>query len=81
MNTNAPTTSAPPLSRVHWARQALELCSSLKVTVVLLLAFGLLTFAGTLAQEKLGLFVVQRDFFESFGVVWTPKSGSALTGP
>jgi len=70
MNTNAPTTSAPPLSRVHWARQALELCSSLKVTVVLLLAFGLLTFAGTLAQEKLGLFVVQRDFFESFGVVW-----------
>jgi len=70
MNAHVPAPPPPPLPRVHWGRRVLELCSSLKVTVVLLLAFGVLTFAGTLAQEKLGLFVVQRDFFESFWVVW-----------
>ncbi|HEU4417653.1 MAG TPA: cytochrome c biogenesis protein ResB [Planctomycetota bacterium] len=72
MNANVPAPAAQPLPRapVHWAQTVLELCSSLKVTVVLLLAFGVLTFAGTVAQTKLGLFVAQRDFFESFWVVW-----------
>ncbi|HEX6814020.1 MAG TPA: cytochrome c biogenesis protein ResB [Planctomycetota bacterium] len=69
---SAPMPAAQPLpgARVHWLQQALELCSSLKLTVVLLLAFGLLTYAGTMAQESLGLFAVQRDFFESLWVVW-----------
>ena len=70
---NAPTSTNE--SRHVRAREArggrlLALGSSMKITVVLLLAFGVLTFAGTLAQEKLGLFVVQRDYFESFFVAW-----------
>ena len=43
---------------------------SLKLAVWILLFFGVLTWAGTLAQKTLGLFVVQRDFFESFFVRW-----------
>ncbi len=42
------------------------LLASMKLTVVILLFFGLLTFVGTLAQKTLGLFLVQRDYFESF---------------
>jgi hypothetical protein len=57
-------------------RRAVELFASMKLTVVLLLCFGVLTFAGTLAQKDLGLFVAQRDFFESFYVVW--DTGIAL---
>ena len=57
----------PPL------RALLDGLSSMKFTIVLLLAFGVLTFAGTLAQQDIGLFVVQRDFFESLFVVWDTK--------
>lgn len=73
MNAPAPASQPLQIAPVDWWRKALEICSSLKVTVVLLLAFGMLTFAGTLAQEKLGLFVAQRDFFESFWVVWNTE--------
>lgn len=50
-------------------RAALDFLSSMKLTVVLLLAFGVLTYFGTLAQEHLGLYVVQRDYFESFYLI------------
>jgi hypothetical protein len=56
--------------------------ASLKLTVWILLFFGVLTWAGTLAQKDLGLFIVQRDFFESFFVRWDTGieigSGSGL---
>lgn len=48
----------------------LDALSSMKVTVVLLLLLGVVTFAGTLAQEPLGLYEAQKQFFESFFVVW-----------
>ena len=60
----APAASPGPLARVWLA------LGSLRCSVVILLLFGVLTFAGTLAQKDLGLFVVQRDFFESFWVRW-----------
>jgi hypothetical protein len=59
-------------------RQLVDALSSMKLTVVLLLLFGVLTFAGTLAQGDLGLFTVQRDFFESFWVKW--NTGVRLPG-
>lgn len=64
--------SPPPMPPVTpaWPRRLLDTLSSMKLTVVLLLAFGVLTFAGTLAQQHEGLFAVQRDYFESVFVVW-----------
>ncbi|HEX5053805.1 MAG TPA: cytochrome c biogenesis protein ResB [Planctomycetota bacterium] len=62
-------------------RRVIDVCSSMRLTVVLLLMFGVLTFAGTLAQGKLGLFVTQRDYFESFFVIWDTEVplGGGLT--
>ncbi|MBL8728827.1 MAG: cytochrome c biogenesis protein ResB [Planctomycetes bacterium] len=51
----------------------LDSLSSMKLTVVLLLFFGVLTFAGTLAQKDEGLFNVQRDYFESLFVIWNTQ--------
>jgi hypothetical protein len=49
--------------------------SSLRLTIVCLSLALVLVFAGTLAQVRLGLYVVQSEFFRSFFVFWTP-SGS-----
>ena len=46
--------------------KVLDIFTSLRLTVVLLgLALGLV-FIGTLAQVKLGLYVVQEQFFNSY---------------
>lgn len=60
------------------AGSVIALLSSMKVTVVLLLLLGVVTFAGTLAQGPLGLYEAQRQFFESWFVVW--DTGVALFG-
>lgn len=74
MNAPAPAAPAPEAAAPQPPLRALlDGLSSLKFTIVLLLAFGVLTFAGTLAQQDIGLFVVQRDFFESLFVVWDTK--------
>lgn len=70
-----PSANAP--ARALWWLP-FDLLASMKTTVVILLLFGLLTWAGTLAQKSLGLFVVQRDFFESFFVRW--DTGISLGG-
>lgn len=58
----------------------LNFFTSLKLTVVcLVLALGLV-FIGTLAQVKLGLYVVQQEFFNSYIVWWTPE-GSSMKFP
>jgi hypothetical protein len=55
--------------------KVLDIFTSLKLTVVCLaLALGLV-FIGTLAQVKLGLYVVQEQFFNSYFVWWKPASG------
>lgn len=58
------TAGSTPLAGVFAA------LGSMKLTVVLLLLLGVVTFAGTLAQEPLGLYEAQKRFFESFFVVW-----------
>src|ERR1022692_2413091 len=54
--------------------------SSLKLSIVCLGLALVLVFAGTLAQVRLGLYVVQSEFFRSFFVYWTP-GGSHWTIP
>jgi hypothetical protein len=46
--------------------------SSMLLTIVCLSLALVLVFAGTLAQVRLGLYVVQAEFFRSFFVYWTP---------
>jgi len=50
------------------AKRLLDLLSSLRLTVTLLVLGILLVFLGTLAQEPMGLYLVQERFFKSFFV-------------
>lgn len=48
--------------------------SSLRLTVVLLFFSILLVFFGTLDQVHIGIYLAQKEYFESFFVIWTyPK--------
>ena len=49
--------------------RVLNVLGSLKLTVIVLLALGVLTWLGTLAQMHLSLHDVQRDYFESWFIV------------
>lgn len=54
----------------------LNILTSLRLTVVLLaLSLGLV-FIGTMAQVRLGLYVVQEQYFSSFFVWWGPEGSS-----
>lgn len=60
--------------------KVLDAITSLRLTVILLsLALGLV-FIGTLAQVRLGLYIVQEQYFGSYFIYWTPK-GSSLNIP
>jgi hypothetical protein len=50
--------------------------TSLRLTVACLTAALVLVFIGTIAQVKLGLYVVQEKYFSSFFVWWEPAGGS-----
>ena len=71
---NAATAPIPPVVPVRppasAARRLVDAIGSMWLAVWTMLFFGVLTWAGTLAQKDLGLYVVQRDFFESFFVRW-----------
>jgi hypothetical protein len=55
--------------------QIVKFFTSLRLTVACL-CFGLgLVFIGTLAQVKLGLYIVQEKYFSSFFVWWEPVDG------
>ncbi len=54
----------------------LNFFTSLRLTVVLLLLALVLVFAGTLAQVKYGLYVVQSEYFRSLFVWWHPQGAS-----
>jgi cytochrome c biogenesis factor len=58
----------------------LSIFTSLRLTVVCLVAALVLVLAGTLAQVDLGLYAAQSKFFRSFFVYWTP-AGSGLKIP
>ena len=53
--------------------QVLNVLASVRITVVLLTLGLLLVFVGTLAQTKLGVWVVIHDYFRSL-VVWVPMN-------
>ncbi|HEX2852338.1 MAG TPA: cytochrome c biogenesis protein ResB [Opitutaceae bacterium] len=67
-------------------RQVRDFFVSLKLTVVLLALGILLIFAGTLAQVNLGIWAVQKQFFQSFIAIWhigklyVPIPGGYLVG-
>jgi hypothetical protein len=61
-------------------RRIISIFTSLRLTVVCLIAALILVFVGTLAQVDLGLYAAQSKFFRSFLVYWTP-AGSHLKIP
>ncbi|HAV63704.1 MAG TPA: ResB protein required for cytochrome C biosynthesis [Verrucomicrobiales bacterium] len=52
------------------AAQLLKFISSLRLTVVCLACALVLVFLGTMAQEPLGLYIVQKNYFQSTFVDW-----------
>ncbi|MDX1950924.1 MAG: cytochrome c biogenesis protein ResB [Verrucomicrobiota bacterium] len=50
--------------------------SSLWLTVILLTLAGVLVFMGTMAQVKLGLYIVQENYFQSLFVMWGPQGAN-----
>jgi hypothetical protein len=54
----------------------LRASASLKLTIFCLSAALVLVFAGTLAQVKMGLFLVQEAYFQSWIVWWNAPSGN-----
>lgn len=63
----------PPMPRPRPQRnplqRLLDLLSSMRLTVVLLLLLAALTFFGTLAQTQDGIYYVQKEYFESWFVL------------
>ena len=56
----------------QFLQEIFELLSSLKLTCVLLVLLGLLTFLGTLEQVDRGIYDVQKQYFESMVALTTP---------
>ena len=50
--------------------------SSLRLTLVCLAAAFFLVFVGTLAQVRLGLYIVQEQYFQSWFIWWSAASGN-----
>lgn len=61
---------------MSWLRRALDLISSLRLTIYCLAAALVLVFAGTMAQVRFGLHFVQEHYFQSMFVWWSPAAGS-----
>lgn len=56
-------------------RSLLDFACSLRLTLFCLAAALVLVFAGTLAQVKFGLYIVQEEYFQSWFVWWQSASG------
>jgi hypothetical protein len=57
-------------------RRIVSVFTSLRLTVVCLIAALILVLVGTLAQVDLGLYAAQAKFFRSFFVYWTPAGSN-----
>jgi hypothetical protein len=57
-------------------RRFLDFFCSLRLTIFCLAAALVLVFAGTLAQVRFGLFMVQEEYFQSWFVWWSAPSGN-----
>lgn len=53
------------------SKQVFHFFSSLRLTVALLFFSILLVFFGTLDQVHIGIYLAQKEYFESFFVIWT----------
>jgi hypothetical protein len=62
-------------------KRVIEIFSSLKLTIGILLAAIVLIFFGTLAQVDLGLWEAQRRYFQSYFLWWHPSGDSAFSLP
>ena len=69
---------SPKLNLMNW--NFIRVIASLRLTVACLIAGILLVFFGTIAQVDLGLWEVQRKYFQSVLVFWNPR-GSGLQIP
>jgi ResB-like family len=61
-------------------RKLINIITSLKLTIVCLVAAMVLIFAGTIAQVHLGIWEAQQRYFQSF-FVWWPPEGSGFRIP
>src|SRR3954454_2052412 len=61
-------------------RKILDLITSLKLTIVCLVAAIVLIFAGTIAQVHLGIHEAQQRYFQSL-FVWWPADGNGFKIP
>jgi hypothetical protein len=57
-------------------RRFLDAVCSLRLTLFCLAAAFVLVFAGTLAQVRFGLYIVQEEYFQSWFIWWTSNSGN-----
>lgn len=57
-------------------KRVIDFLTSLKLTVVCLVLALALVFIGTIAQVRLGLWIVQEQYFGSFFVWWGPQGAS-----
>jgi len=57
-------------------RRLLDAVCSLRLTLLCLAAAFVLVFAGTLAQVRFGLYIVQEDYFQSWLIWWRAPSGN-----
>ena len=71
----APASRREGLSWWLWLRPAVDVISSLRLTVVFLCLAVLLVFIGTLAQREEGLFAAQNRYFRSLFIWWSPTGG------
>jgi hypothetical protein len=57
-------------------RRLLDVFCSLRLTLFCLAAAFVLVFAGTLAQVRFGLYIVQEEYFQSWLIWWQAPSGN-----
>jgi hypothetical protein len=57
-------------------RRFLNVVCSLRLTLFCLAAAFVLVFAGTLAQVRFGLYIVQEEYFQSWFIWWKAQSGN-----
>jgi hypothetical protein len=57
-------------------RRILDIFCSLRLTLFCLAAAFVLVFAGTLAQVRFGLYIIQEEYFQSWLIWWTAPSGN-----
>ncbi|RAP32018.1 ResB protein required for cytochrome C biosynthesis [Candidatus Marinamargulisbacteria bacterium SCGC AG-410-N11] len=56
-------------------KKIIQRCASLTISNICLSGFFVLVFWSTMSQTKKGIFIVQKEFFQSFFIWWAPVEG------